>query len=186
MPLFKIPLIYWYLIIGAPLLAASFSVIKATGLKPKEVGLRAGNIPLQLMVCFAGIPLGLLEYIILKPKALIEILNWQSILFPALVLFVFTGFLEELIFRGILYKVSVETVSKKFGVLYTSMVFAVLHITHLSVIDVIFVFCVALMFTWLMDHFNSLLGISIAHGITNIGLYLIWPCILSQNFPIYF
>ncbi len=56
-----------------------------------------------------------------------------------------------------------------------SLLFAVLHIGFLSLIDVVFVFAVALFFGWVVKKTGSLLGVTLAHGITNILLYLVVP-----------
>lgn len=45
----------------------------------------------------------------------------------------------------------------------------------LSWIDVVFVFVVALFFGWVVKKTGSLFGVTLAHGITNIVLYLIIP-----------
>ena len=175
MPLTGIPLIYWYLIISLPLFAAAATVMKFAGFKPREIGLTVGNLPLQLLVALLGVPLGLVEYLILKPAPLVTGLTFQHVWLPALILLVSTGFLEEFIFRGVMYRAAVETLGKCYGIIYISFIFAVLHITHRSPVDLIFVFAVALLFSMTVGFFRSLLGVSLAHGLTNIGLYIIWP-----------
>lgn len=178
MPLIGVPPIYWYLIISLPLFAAAASVMRSAGFKPREVGLTMGNLPLQLLVAFLGVPLGLLEYLILKPAPLAPELTLQQVWLPALILLVSTGFLEEFIFRGIMYRAAVETLGKWYSIIYISFIFGVLHITHRSPVDLVFVFAVALLFSVIVGFFRSLLGVSLAHGLTNIGLYLVWPYLL--------
>lgn len=43
--------------------------------------------------------------------------------------------------------------------------------------DIVFVFVVALFFGWVVQRTGSILGVALAHGITNIVLYLIAPFI---------
>lgn len=178
MPLTGIPLMYWYLIISLPLFAAAATVMRFAGFKPREIGLTVGNLPLQLLVAFLGVPLGLLEYLILKPDPLVTQLTFQHVWLPALILLVSTGFLEEFIFRGVMYRAAVETFGKWYSIIYVSLIFGVLHITHRSPLDLVFVFAVALLFSIIVGFFRSLLGVSLAHGLTNIGLYIIWPYLL--------
>jgi membrane protease YdiL (CAAX protease family) len=85
-----------------------------------------------------------------------------------------TGFVEELIFRGVMQRASVRAVGR-FGWLYVALLFAVLHVGYRSVADVIFVFGVALMFGWVVESTRSLLGVTLAHGLTNVVLFLIMP-----------
>ena len=178
MPLISVPPMYWYLIISLPLFAAAASVMRFAGFKPREVGLKVDNLPLQLLVAFVGVPLGLMEYLILKPAPLATEFNFQHVWLPALILLVSTGFLEEFIFRGVMYRAAVETLGRWYSIIYISFIFAVLHITHRSPVDLVFVFAVALFFSVTVSFSRSLLGVSLAHGLTNIGLYIIWPYLL--------
>jgi membrane protease YdiL (CAAX protease family) len=85
-----------------------------------------------------------------------------------------TGFVEEFIFRGVLQRTAVEAFGG-WGIVYVSLLFAILHMGFLSWIDVVFVFVVALFFGWVVKKTGSLFGVTLAHGITNIVLYLIIP-----------
>lgn len=178
MPLIGVPPIYWYLIISIPLFAAAASVMRYAGFKPRGVGLNVDNLPIQLLVAFVGVPLGLMEYLILKPAPLVPELTFQHVWLPALILLVCTGFLEEFVFRGVMYRAAVETLGRWYSIIYISFIFGVLHITHRSPVDLVFVFAVALLFSVTVSFSRSLLGVSLAHGLTNIGLYIIWPYLL--------
>ncbi|MEE9202286.1 MAG: CPBP family intramembrane glutamic endopeptidase, partial [Dehalococcoidia bacterium] len=113
------------------------------------------------------------EYLIIHPKPLAAAFG-LGIVFPALVLIATTGFVEELVFRGIMQRAFIEGVGRR-GIIYVSVVFAVLHIGYLFAADVAFVFVVSLFFAWMRERTGSLLGISLAHGITNAVLYLVAP-----------
>lgn len=178
MPLIGVPPMYWYLIIGLPLFAAAASVMQYAVFKPREVGLNVDNLPLHLLVAFVGVPLGLMEYLILKPAPLVPEFTFQHVWLPSLILLVSTGFLEEFIFRGVMYRAAVETLGRWYSIIYISFIFGVLHITHRSPVDLIFVFAVALLFSVTVSFSRSILGVSLAHGLTNIGLYIIWPYLL--------
>lgn len=177
MPLAGFPLVYWYLLTGLPLFAAAGVAARLAGLSFSDCGIRWGSI-YQLPVALTGLPLGLMEYLILQPRPLLPELAWQQLLLPTLILLIFTGFLEELIFRGILQFAARRALGDIPGLFFVAFVFAVLHITHLSALDVFFVFSVALFFGWAVGRENSLLGVTLAHGLTNISLYLIWPHLL--------
>lgn len=180
MPLTGVPPIYWYLVISLPLFAAGVSVMRQAGFKPRDVNITAGNLPYQLLVALVGIPLGYVEYLILKPEPLAAGLTLQQIWFHALVLLISTGFLEEFIFRGVMYRAAMDTMGRYYSVFYISVIFMLLHITHRSLLDLAFVFGVAFLFSVIVGYSRSILGLSIAHGLTNIGLYLVWPLLLKQ------
>lgn len=177
MPLAGIPQIWWYPIIYAPLLAAAIAVIRLTGYRLKDVGLTVRLLPVQLAVALSGFLFGVAEYFILAPESMATEFTWPEIWLPALLLLVCTGFVEEFIFRGVLQRTALEAFGG-WGIVYVSLLFAILHMGFLSWIDVAFVFVVALFFGWVVKKTGSLLGVTLAHGITNISLYLILPFFL--------
>lgn len=174
LPLVGFPLLYWYLIISVPLFVATVLAARVLGFSRQELGLTIRKIPTQFLITLTGFTFGIAEYYILRPDPLIASLTWESLLSSGLILLVCTGFAEELIFRGILQRASIQALGR-FGLLYVAVLFAVLHIGYRSVLDVAFVFVVALLFGWVAEATWSLLGISIAHGLTNIVLFLIMP-----------
>ena len=173
-PLVNIPQIWWYPIIYAPLLAAAIVVVRIVGYRAREVGLSFSSFPVQLAVGLSGLLFGVAEYFILAPEPMVIELTWQEVWLPALIFLMCTGFVEEFIFRGVLQRTAVEVFGWR-GIIYVSLLFAVLHIGFLSWIDVAFVFFVALFFGWVVEKTGSLFGVTLAHGITNIILYLVVP-----------
>ena len=87
-----------------------------------------------------GIDLGYIKYLILRPEPLADELTLRAIWFPALILVVFTGFLEEIIFRGLMQTAFRAKIGRWLGILLVSGLFAVLHLGYQSLLDVIFVF----------------------------------------------
>jgi len=178
LPLANFPLMWWYAITSLPLLAAAGAAAALCGFKAADLGLVRGRPGLQVLVALSGLPLGLLEYLILKPQPLAAGLDWRHLWLAALILLICTGFMEELVFRGLIMRAATIAAGPRFALYYMSFIFAILHITHRSVLDVFFVFAVALFFGWVVQKDRSILGVTLAHGLTNITLYLIWPNLL--------
>jgi membrane protease YdiL (CAAX protease family) len=174
MPLEDVDLVYWFLIVGAPMIVAALLVARTLGLSRHDIGLTVRNLPLQLLVGALGVGLGIAEYLILKPDALVDELTWQQAWWPAVILLVATGFGEELVFRGVMQSASADALGKA-TILYVAIVFAALHVGYKSTLDVAFVFLVALFFGWVVARTGSLLGVSLCHGIANVVLYVIVP-----------
>ena len=181
MSLGTIPQIWWYPVIYTPLIVATFAVMRYSGYRFRDVGLVLGRVPTQLLIGVGGFGLGILEYIILVkiaaeplPVPLVDELSASAIWWPALIFIVTTGFGEELMFRGVLQRGAVAMWGW-WGIVYVSLLFAILHIGFLSWIDVVFVFAVAVSFAWTVRRTGSILGVTIAHGITNATLYLVAP-----------
>jgi len=168
-PISSFPLVY------IPLFLAAVVVMRNLGLKRSEVGIVRGKLLFQIPIAVMGIGLGLVEFGILRPPPLAGPLG-TGIVLPALILIATTGFVEELVFRGVLQHALLKELGRR-GVIYAAIVFAVLHIGYLSVADVVFVFAVSILFAWARQRTGSLIGVSISHGLTNTGLYLVFPSI---------
>ncbi len=179
MPQLNINYVGGYVLTGIVLLIAALVVYHLAGYKPVQIGLAFGKYrPLQLVIGVAGLGLGLIEYLILRPEPLVSSFRLQSILLPALVLFIFPAFIEELIFRGLLQRASAG-IYKKAGLIYISLLFSVLHIGYKSWLDLIFVFLVGLVFSLVVEKTRSLIGVTLAHGLAVISLFLVFPFLLA-------
>jgi membrane protease YdiL (CAAX protease family) len=174
LPLARFPLVYWYFIISVPLFTAAALVALTLRLSWAEIGLRVRAVRLQALVGLTGLIFGYVEYQILKPAPLAQSLAWEQIWLPILILLVSTGFVEELIFRGVMQRAVTEALGRM-GMLYVAALFAVLHIGYKSWVDVLFVFGVAIFFGWVVARTRSLLGVTLFHGLTNIMLFLVVP-----------
>jgi hypothetical protein len=179
MPLKLFPMIYWYLITAVPLFFTSFLIARIAGISRIKAGLVLSPFPVQLLVSLSGFILGYVEYVILRPAPLVPALRWELIWFPGLILLVFTGFLEELIFRGLMQSSALPHLGR-YAIPYVAAVFAMLHLGYRSVLDFLFVFGVALFFGYIVKRSGSILGVSVAHGLINIMLFLIFPLILVR------
>lgn len=178
LPLPSFPFIYWYMVVGVPLFLAAFAAARVGRVNGKMMGITGRGLLLQFLVAFTGVGLGYIEYLILRPDPLIPELRLYQIFMPALILLIFTGLLEEIIFRGLMQYAAIRVYGRS-GLFYVAGIFAVLHIGYRSILDLIFVFIVALYFAWITHRSGSIFGVTLAHGVTNIALYLILPFILE-------
>jgi membrane protease YdiL (CAAX protease family) len=182
MPLPDFPFIYWYIVVGLPLLLAGIIAARLGRLNRGMLGLKWRALPWQFVIALTGIAFGLIEYLILRPQPLVAEFSWRQILLPALILLIFTGFLEEFIFRGVIQYSSLRNLGR-LGLFYVAAIFAVLHFGYRSVLDVVFVFGVALFFGYVTLRTGSILGTAVSHGLTNITLFLVFPFLLVTNSP---
>lgn len=188
----------WFAIVGAPLFLAALIVYLETKKEPfpalqtwpRLIYLRLfpnkwiptlegiDRAALQVIIGLLGIGLGYIEFLILRPQPIVNQLDFGNILVPALILIIFTGLLEEVIFRGMMQSVFMSCLGKYRGLFYMASLFAVLHIGNHSWADVLFVFIVALIFGIVVWRTRSLVGVTIAHGLTNITLFLVLPFLI--------
>jgi len=170
---------YQYALVGAPMAVAAFLTMRMLGRARPPVW--APPLPRsQLLLVASGVPLGLLGFLILRPAPLVGSWSLQKLAVATLILFAFTGFLEELIFRGLLQRVWSQA-SGSSGVLWSTAVFAISYCGTRSPGFVVFIGAVGLLFGVSYQRTGSLLGVSAAHGCFSAGLLLFWPLILGQG-----
>jgi uncharacterized protein len=154
-------------------------ICRQTEISRQDLGLRRGSLSLNLLLMGGGLLLGAVEYIILRPQPLDTIVSWQGALLAVLSLTLFTGFVEELIFRGLLQSLAQQALGQ-WALVYVSLLFGVLHIGYLSVIDVLFVTAVGLLFAQIARWCGSITGLTLAHGLTNVTMFLIMPAVAGS------
>lgn len=178
LPLAGLPFISWLLITSIPLFAAVAVTMQVLQLSRHDVGLmlRPGWAPLraEILIALSGIPLGFLEWFILRPPPLMEGLNLAQVWFPVVVIFISTGLMEELVFRGIMQKTSQELLGA-IAIPLVALIFAILHIGYQSWSDFFFVFGVSLFYGWAVQRTGSILGVTISHGLINSMLFIVLP-----------
>jgi membrane protease YdiL (CAAX protease family) len=180
LPLAQFERIYWYPLIGIPLFMAVFIGTRVTKLNCSAIGLHLTkqDVPVQLLIGLTGIGIGFIEYLILRPSPYISDLSWNQLWLPALILLIFTGLLDEIIFRGLL-QTSATREFGRLGILYAALVFVVLQLGYNSAMNILFVFAVAILFGVLTFKTGSLIGVSLSHGLANITLYLVFPFLIA-------
>ena len=176
LPIGHLPIINWYPLIGVPIFTAAFVAAHRLGYTRAQIGLtlpRRGLLG-QLALVPLGFVLGIGEYLIFRPAPMAERFTFADIWLASLILLVFTGFEEELIFRGVMQRAALRMLGR-WGLIYVSAMFAVLHIGYLSILDLVFVFIVGLLFSVFVLRTKTLLGVTLAHGAINTSLFLILP-----------
>ncbi len=168
----------WLALVSIPLLVSTAAVAYVQGLRPKDLGLRFGrwsDVPIQTAIALTGVPLGVIEFEILKPGAWIPELALAPLVVGGFVIFLATGLSEELIFRGLLLKRAIEGLGDAGGLLFVTAIFASLHIFFLSAIDMVFVFSVGLFYGYVVMKTKNLWGAIFSHSLGNVVLYLVAP-----------
>jgi len=179
-PLRTIP---WLALVSIPLLVSIVAVAYVQGLHPLDLGLlitRWKDGLLQLAIALTGIPLGLVEFAILRPQPWIEALALAPLVVAGLVIFLATGLSEELIFRGILLRRAVDALGQRRGLVYVTAIFASLHIFFLSGVDLVFVFAVGLFYGLVVLKTKNLWGAILSHSLGNVILYLVAPFLFGH------
>jgi uncharacterized protein len=164
-----------FTLVNLPLIVATLLVARYLHYGRNELGLRVGFLPWQLVIVATGPLIGYLERLIIQPPAMAPDLSLSAIWWPALSLMLFTGLSEELLFRGVLQTAAVRALGAPWGIVAIAAMFGVLHIGWQSALDVAFVTVVGLFFGWAVYRTRSILGVTLAHGLANVVLFIVLP-----------
>ena len=178
MPLPFFSRIQWFLVIAIPIYIACLVYIFQQKIDIRRYGLKlpdVKHVPIELGIIFLAVPFGYLEYSILQPDLMIGSLSFSSILFAVLIILIATGLMEEIIFRGILQNKSIDIIGPWYGILFVSLLFAILHIGNLSILDVILVFMIGFIYAIVVKTTKSIIGVSISHTVVNVFLFIVFP-----------
>ena len=175
MPVRLLPQISWYALIGVPLLLGVVITARVLDLSAFRLGLRVqGWWPWQPLIALSGLPLAVIALALMRPQPLIARtdVGVGPVLVSALILLIFVGFTEELVFRGVLQHVAVDVFGRA-GLVWSSALFAFMYLGSLSPSYVLFMLLVGLFFAWCVDRTGSLWGVAVAHGVFVILVLLI-------------
>jgi len=176
MPIFFTLTIYSFPLVYAPMFMPIYFIIKEKMFTPSEMGLtRKGFwffIPLAAAV---GFSLGYGEYRVLKAGVLIPDFDIRNVLLLSLTMILFVGVVEEFIFRSALQTVMEERLGAVGGLILASILFGFMHSGYHLPLELLYVSFAGLVFGLLFWVTRSLPVIAVAHGLTNVSLFLVSP-----------
>ena len=177
-PVIQFSILQWFLVISIVLYSSIFISIRVIGNDLSDYGFRIPerkHFPLEVFIIFCGLFFGFLENAILDPLPIVETVSIISVAAPFIALYFGTGILEELLFRGVIQRHSIEFFGKWGGVIFTTLVFTIFHIGWESGADLVFVGTVGFIFSLVVIKTGSLIGVSFSHAVTNLSLFVLAP-----------
>lgn len=178
-PLSGMPGVFEFIVVSIPLFITGVIVAKMVGLTYTDLGFKFDSLHNKLLIGFLGILLGFVKYLLFRPGKT-DISTAPEGLLTLVIILIFLGFLEEFLFRGIIYIVLLRELSPKKAVYFTSFLYATLTISSKSFVNVIFAFLMSIILCRLFTRQKSLTGLYIVHGLMNITLYVIYPLIFNS------
>ena len=178
----------WFFINQQYLLPAVYSTILALclwhiyqkKLKFSELGFRKDKwLKYVLMGIAIGIPIGMAEYLVLRPAPTFPVFEVKYLLRDAVYMFGFVGLGEELLFRGLVQRDLTKALGWKWGIILASVAFAVMHLTWRSIPELFFVFFASLIFGYVYYKTKSLIAPIAIHGAGNVMLVAVMPYLMS-------
>ena len=154
-------------------LVIAFIVVKRVSLK--RVGLTIGPYPIAKQIstgASVGILSGLIEYSILQPKP-IELTgnHLQSILYVIIVMTLFVGFGEELLFRGLVQEAYQNVLPAWSAIFMASVQFGLMHYGWLNPLEILFAYGMGVTFGYSFWKTKSLIAPITIHSLGNIIMF---------------
>jgi membrane protease YdiL (CAAX protease family) len=129
-------------------------------------------IPAAILI---GYILANMEFLVLGPNPLIPDLSLFNLMALALVMIVFVGFGEELVFRGFLQTRIEGHWGAPLAIFVSAFTFSIMHSGYSSVPYLLFVLFVGGLLAYLFWRTRSLIFVSLIHGILNFFLFSFLP-----------
>ncbi len=180
-PLSGIPEVFEYIVVSVPLFITGAIVAKMVGLTYTDLGFRFDRLHSKLLIGLLGILLGFVKFFIFQ-LGKTDISTTPEVFLIWTLLLIYLGFLEEFLYRGIIYNAFLRVLSQKKAVFFTSFLYATLTISTKSFVNVLFAFLISIIFCGVFTRQKSLTGLYLAHGLMNITLYVICPLIFNSGF----
>jgi uncharacterized protein len=164
-------------LVGAPLLLATILVLRLQRFPPARLGAGSKSWWWQGLIALAGLPLSLLAFLVVQPERLAPGGPWVLLAF-AVFLTIFGGCTEELLFRGALQEAAAGIFGRT-APWVSAMAFASAYLGARSVQVVGVAGAIGLFFGLCADRTRSIAGVALAHSLVNVGVFLVWPSVLS-------
>ncbi len=185
MPVFFNLTLYSYSMVYAPMFIPIYFLVKDGFISRSEAGMTFKSFlyyfPLAIAVGFA---LGWGEYNVIHPQILTPSANIKDVFILTVTMIFFVGIVEEFIFRSSLQTVLEERLGSIAGLLLASIIFGFMHSGYQMPLELLYVSFAGVVFGLLFWLTKSLPIISLAHGVTNISLFLVVP--MKPEILIYF
>jgi membrane protease YdiL (CAAX protease family) len=179
MPAFFTLTLYWYPLIYTPMFISIFILLRYQAPSLEEIGLTYKYLYIYLPIgVLFGLVFAWFEYQIIRPCSLIPNLSISNIFVLAIIMLMFVGVVEELIFRSILQTKLESVVGPYESLFLTSVIFGVMHSSFGSLSEIAFGIAAGALIGFIFQRTRSLPFIATIHGVTNIFLFGIIPFFL--------
>jgi len=176
---FTITLLQYTLIYGIMFIPIHY-IIKNQHISSKELGIDFRKFYIYLPISIViGIIMSIIEYIVINPTPLIEKIGITDIIFIGMVMFVFIGSVEEIIFRPILQTRLEKISNPSYGIFLSGGIFGIMHANYGMVGEIIVATIFGIITGYIFYKTKNLPFIISIHGTANVMLFGILPNILG-------
>lgn len=172
MPIFFTQTLYIFPLVYGPIFISIYYVANNQKFTRYELGMSLEKMHIYLPASiFLGMVLGKIEYNIINVESLVPVLTLKNILIFAVIMIVFTGLAEELLFRSIVQTRLEQTIGSSYGLISASLLFGAMHSGYGTIYEILFTFSAGFLLGYLFQKTRSLPFIAITHGLINTFLF---------------
>ena len=177
----RLPVVTWYITVGGALLIGEYLTMRLVDEPWARLNLVIRRPGLDLAIAAFGIPAGLIGYELLRPGPLMPDAGIAQSVTGIVGLVVFGAFAEELLFRGLLLVVAVETIdSRRLALGYATIMSAAMYLGSGSPSYTVAVGGFGLLLGATILRGGSLWGATASHSLALIGMAFVWPVLLGS------
>jgi len=182
-PVAGLPVLAWQVMVGIPAFLAIVLALRAERVDPELVGVVVPPDPAVLVLSTAaGVPIGLLGWLALRPPPMVTVLSPLSVVLTILVTLVFIVALQELLFRGVLQGLALDAIgSSTVAIGISTAAYTIMLVGSLSIPYVILsgIFAMGLGLT--VERTGSIWAAVGAQASATLGMVLVWPLLLGPG-----
>ncbi len=127
-----------------------------------------------------GLALGAVQWVLSLESSPVEVTPPNALL-AVLVVGLLVGFVEELLFRGVLQPAASDVIGTAGAIVAVSVVFGFMHSVWLEPLNVVFAFCVSLYLGLAYARTRNFWHIWVVHAFINIGAYAVFPMLFGGS-----
>ena len=178
----RLPVVTWYVTVGSAVLIGEILTIRLVEEPWERLNFALRRPLLDLGIAAVGIPAGLIGYLLLRPQPLMPGAGLLQTVAGIVALIVFAAFTEELLFRGLLQSIAIETFGIwRLGLAYAATMSAVMYLGSGSLPYTIAVGIYGLILGATILRGGSLWGATASHGLALVGMAFVWPFLIGST-----
>ncbi len=172
MPIFFTKTLYIFPLVYGPIFISIYYVAKNQKFSGREIGVSFEKLHIYFPASvILGMVLGRIEYNIISVESLIPAPTFQGVLFFTMIMLVFTGWAEELLFRSLVQTRLEQATGSTGGLIIASLLFGAMHSGYGTIYEIIFTTSAGFLLGYLFQRTRSLAFVALTHGMINVFLF---------------
>lgn len=178
-PITQLPLSLRLLVVGLCMTGVILTMTRLPEFQSLSIFQKRSNWLIQGLIALSGVAIGYGQYLLLAPSTSHESLTVIQVIVLAIIFVFMPGFVEEVIFRGIMLSAATEYLGETGAILYTAMLYTSLFIHTNSALYCLLIFVVAFLYAYMVRKTSNLYGVIASHSISALICFVVLPYLAS-------